>query len=108
AERFVTSAFLQGDANRYYRSKETGAYIQDKFQFRPNLSVTAGLRFDDHGGLTEKNGRLYNFDPSRYDYDATTDTIVSNGLIIASNNKVFPSKGVSDSTLTGRQWGLAP
>jgi hypothetical protein len=105
---FVTSAFLQGDANRYYRSKETGAYIQDKFQFRPNLSVTAGLRFDDHGGLTEKYGRLYNFDPSRYDYDATTDTIVSNGLIIASNNKVFPSKGVSDSTLTGRQWGLAP
>jgi Carboxypeptidase regulatory-like domain/TonB dependent receptor len=105
---FVTSTFLQGDANRYYRAKDTGAYLQDKFQIRSNLSLTAGLRFDDHGGLTEKHGRFYNFDPSLYNYDAATDTIVSNGFIIAGNNKLFPSKGVSNSTLTGRQWGLAP
>jgi Carboxypeptidase regulatory-like domain len=108
SDGFVTSSFLQGDANRYYRSKENGFYLQDKFQFRSNLSLTAGLRFDYHGGLTEKYGRLYNFEPSLYDYDDATDTIVSNGLIIAGNNKQFPSKGVSDSTLTGRQWGLAP
>jgi hypothetical protein len=105
---FVTTAFLQGDANRYYRSKDTGAYLQDKFQFRSNLSITAGLRFDDHGGLTEKYGRFYNFEPSLYNYNVASDTIVSNGLIIAGNNKLFPTKGVSDSTLTGRQWGIAP
>jgi hypothetical protein len=105
---FVTSAFLQGDANRYYRAKDTGAYLQDKFQIRPNLSLTAGLRFDDHGGLIEKYGRFYNFDPSRYSYDAASDTITSSGFVIAGNNKVFPTKGVSDSTLTGRQWGLGP
>jgi hypothetical protein len=105
---FITTAFLQGDANRYYRSKETGAYLQDKYQIRSNLSLTAGLRFDDHGGLTEKYGRMYNFDPSEYDYDAATDTIINNGFLVAGNNKLFPSKGVSDSTLTGRQWGLAP
>jgi len=34
--------------------------------------------------------------------------IVSNGFIVAGNNPLFPTKGVSDSTLTGRQWGLAP
>ena len=66
------------------------------------------MRLDYHGGLTEKNGRIFNFDPSLYNYDAATDTIVSNGLIIAGNNPDFPTKGVSDSTLTGRQWGLAP
>ena len=31
-----------------------------------------------------------------------------NGIIIAGNNKLFPTKGVSNTTLTGRQWGFAP
>jgi hypothetical protein len=105
---YVTTNVLQGNANRYLRANEWGLYVQDKFQFRPNLSFTAGLRFDDDGGLSEKYGHLYNFDPADYDYDATTDTLVSNGIIVAGNNKEFASKGVSDSTLTGRQWGLAP
>jgi len=108
ADGFITTSFLQGNANRYYRSNETGWYLQDKFQVRSNLSFSAGLRFDYHGGLKEKNGRIYNFDPSRYSYDATSDTITENGFIIAGNNPNFPTKGVSDSTLTGRQWGLAP
>jgi hypothetical protein len=108
ADGFITTNFLQGDANRYYRSNETGWYVQDKFQVRSNLSFSAGIRFDYHGGLREKNGRIYNFDPSQYSYDATSDTITSNGFLIAGNNPDFPTKGVSDSTLTGRQWGLAP
>jgi Carboxypeptidase regulatory-like domain len=108
SDGFIATTFLQGNANRYYRANETGEYLQDKFQLKTNLSVTAGLRWDYNGGLTEKNGLLYNFDPSLYNYDPTTDTIVDNGFIVAANNKTFPSKGVSDSTLTGRQWGLAP
>ncbi len=108
ADGFIATSFLQGDANRYYRSRETGWYAQDKFQIRPNLSVTAGIRFDYHGGLTEKNGRIFNFDPSSYSYDANSDTITSNGFIVAGNNPDFPTRGVSDSTLNGRQWGIAP
>jgi Carboxypeptidase regulatory-like domain/TonB dependent receptor len=105
---YVTTNVLQGNANRYLRANEWGLYVQDKFQFRPNLSFTVGLRFDDDGGMSEKYGRLYNFDPADYDYDPTSDTLVSNGIIVAGNNKQFASKGVSPSTLTGRQWGLAP
>jgi hypothetical protein len=105
---FVSTAYLQGDANRYYRANQTGTYVQDKFQLRSNLSVTAGLRFDWNGGLKEKYGRIYNFDPSQYSYDETSGTVTSTGFVIAGNNKLFPTKGVSDTTLTGRQWGLAP
>jgi hypothetical protein len=108
ADGFITTNFLQGDANRYYRSNEWGGFLQDKFQLRPNLSISVGLRLDDHGGLTEKNGRIFNFDPSAYSYDAASDTITSNGFIVAGNNPLFPTKGVSNSTLTGRQWGLGP
>jgi hypothetical protein len=105
---FQSTAFLQGNASRYYRANQTGEYIQDKFQLRPNLSLTGGLRFDWDAGLTEKYGRIYSFDPSLYNYNAASDTITSNGFILAGNNQQFPSKGVSDTTLTGRQWGIAP
>jgi hypothetical protein len=30
------------------------------------------------------------------------------GLVVAGNNKTFGTKGVSDSTMTARQWGFAP
>jgi len=105
---FTTTKFLQGNANRYMRAGQSGVYIQDKFQFRSNLSLTAGLRWDWDGGFTEKYGRIYNFDPSRYSYDDATDRLTSNGIIIAGNNKLFPTHGVSNTTLTGRQWGFAP
>ena len=108
ASGFIATTFLQGNANRYFRSNETGWFVQDKFQIRPNLSVSAGLRWDYHGGLKEKYGRMFNFDPSQYSYDPVADKITSNGFIVAGNNPDFPTKGVSDSTLTGRQWGLAP
>jgi len=105
----IGTNFYQGDANRYYRSTDDGLYVQDKFQFRSNLSLTLGLRFDRHGALTEKNGDLFNFDPTRYSYDAATDTIGGNGgLVVAGNNSQFHTPGVSASTLTGRQWGFAP
>jgi len=40
SDGFVTSTFLQGNANRYYRSNDEGLYVQDKFQFRSNLSLS--------------------------------------------------------------------
>ena len=107
ATGFYVSSFLQGDASRYYRSNQLGMYVQDKYQVTPTLSLTAGLRYDWDGGLTEKYGRIFNFDPTRYSYDIASDTITNPGLIIAGNN-ANGTPGVSPTTLTGRQWGMAP
>jgi hypothetical protein len=104
---YAGTLYLTGNPNRYWRANETGEYIQDKFQLHSNLSITAGLRFDYEGGLTEKYGDLLNFDPSKYSYDPLTDTITSTGLIVAGNSP-HATPGVSASTLTGRQWGFAP
>ena len=101
----------RNNANRYYRTNEGDSYVQDKWQVLPNLSITAGLRYDYHGGLTEKYGNLFNFDPSLYNVTGTTTTgfVVNNsGFVVAGNNKFNPTQGVSDSTLTGRQWGFSP
>jgi len=76
---FYVTSFLQGDASRYYRANQLGSYLQDKFQVTPHLSLTAGVRYDWDGGLTEKYGRIFNFDSSLYNYNATSDTIVNPG-----------------------------
>jgi len=104
---FNTTTFLQGNANRYYRANQLGIYLQDKFQVKSNLTITAGLRYDWDGGLTEKNGRIFNFDPTVYNYNTGSDTITNPGFIIAGNNANGTS-GVSNTTLTGRQWGFGP
>ena len=115
---YNVTTFLQGNANRYYRANQLGLFLQDKFQIKPNLTITAGLRYDWDGGLTEKNGNIFNFDPSLYSYATTTGPLptgetagylgpTQSGFVIAGNNK-NGTQGVSNTTLTGRQWGFAP
>jgi hypothetical protein len=106
-QNFTATTFLQGNANRYYRANETGLFAQDKFQVTPTLSVTLGVRYDWDGGFTEKYGNIFNFDPKQYSYSVASDMITSSGFIIAGNN-ANGTKGVSNTTLNGRQWGIAP
>jgi hypothetical protein len=111
-----------GSASRYYRSDTIGTYINDNFKLRPNLTITAGIRWDIDGPLSEKYGKLTTFDPTKYNYtqctvggapadpavtfynggscDAGTDQINSSGLEIAS--------GAGDSLMKNHQWGFAP
>ncbi|SPF48260.1 conserved exported hypothetical protein [Candidatus Sulfotelmatobacter kueseliae] len=103
------SEVLSGATSRYYRSKQVGAYVQDNIRVQSNLTLDLGLRWDWDGPLYEKNGNLTNFHPDDYSYNVASDTIENIGLVIAGNNKAFGgTKGVSNSTLTGRQWGFAP
>ncbi len=101
----------RNNADRYYRTNEFSGYVQDKWQARTNLSITAGVRYDYHGGMTEKYGDMFNFDPSLYDVTGDTTNgfnVVNSGFVIAGNNKQNPTKGISASTLNGRQWGISP
>ena len=61
----------RNNADRYYRTNELNGYLQDKWQALTNLSITAGVRFDYHGGMTEKYGNMFNFDPSLYNVTGT-------------------------------------
>lgn len=102
------SELLSGATGRHYRTKQLGIYGQDKWRIRHNLTLDLGVRWDWDGPLTETNGLLTNFYPKDYSYDVASDAITSVGLVVAGNNKTFGTKGVSNSTLTGRQWGFAP
>ena len=107
--------FLNGETNRHFRSRSAGLFAQDNIKVQSNLTLNLGVRWDWDGPLYEKNGLLTNFYPSDYKYDLATDSFgtLANGepgvgLVVAGNNKAFGFKGVSNSTLTGRQWMFAP
>ncbi|MGA2588960.1 MAG: TonB-dependent receptor [Bryobacteraceae bacterium] len=102
------SSEFAGNSNRYYRSDTAGVYINDNYKVLSNLSLTLGLRWDFDGPLSEKYGRLTDFDPSLYSYDASTDTITNSGLEVAGNNSQFGTSGANNSLLKQHQWGLAP
>jgi hypothetical protein len=91
---------FSGSANRYYRSDTVGAFINDNYKLRSNLTVTLGLRWDYDGPLTEKYGRLTDFNSALYSYNAATDSITGSGLEFAKNG--------SDSLLKNLQAGWAP
>jgi hypothetical protein len=103
---------FSGASNRHYRSRQAGVYVQDNIKVKSNLTVNLGVRWDWDGPLVEKDGLLANFYPKKYQYNVAGDSFGNNGqaigLVIAGNNKGFGTKGVSNSTLTGRQWGFAP
>jgi carboxypeptidase family protein/TonB-dependent receptor-like protein len=106
-----------GAASRYYRSDTIGAYAGDSFKLRSNLTITAGLRWDYDGPLTEKYGKLTALNPAAYKYipcasggapadptavscDAGTDVIANSGFEISGSS--------SKSLMNARQWAFAP
>jgi len=104
-ETFVEGQVKSGDAfngtaTRYYRADTVGAFVNDSYKIRSNLTISAGLRWDYDGPFTEKYGRLTAFNPALYNYNAASDTIVNGGLEVAGNG--------SNSLMQAPQWGFAP
>ena len=104
----TSGRYFAGTSNRYYRSDTVGAFVQDNYKLASNVSLTLGVRYDYDGPLWEKYGNLTTFNPNAYQYNLATDTILNSGIVVAGNNKSLATPGESNSTLTGRQWNIAP
>lgn len=112
-ETFVEGVVRSGEAwngggSRYYRANTAGVFVNDDYKMLSNLDLTVGLRWDLNGAFSEKYGRLTAFNPQLYSYDASSDTIVNDGLEVAGNNAAFGTSGANDTLLNQRQWGFAP
>jgi hypothetical protein len=109
-----SGTLLDGETNRHFRARQAGLYAQDSYKIKPNLTVNYGLRWDWDGPLYESNGLLTSFSPADYNYSLANDAFSAVngtpgvGIVVAGNNSTLGTKGISNSTLTGRQWGFAP
>jgi trimeric autotransporter adhesin len=51
-----------GDTSTYFRGNQWGAFGQDDWHLRPNLTISLGLRWEYFSPLAEKYGRISNLD----------------------------------------------
>ncbi|HEV7512094.1 MAG TPA: TonB-dependent receptor [Candidatus Acidoferrum sp.] len=54
-----------GNSHRHITQKSFGVYVSDDWKLKPNITLTAGLRYDLNGALSEKNNLGSNFFPDR-------------------------------------------
>lgn len=65
------------------RKIEDFAYVQDQFKLRPNITLTAGLRYEFYSNFHEQHGRGLVFDPR---------TCPTGGFCPAGSDYYFPYK----------------
>ncbi|MGI8743314.1 MAG: TonB-dependent receptor domain-containing protein [Bryobacteraceae bacterium] len=60
--RAQSSSVRFGTSSNYFRGNVWGAFVQDDWRARANLTINAGLRYEYYSPLSEKYGHLANLD----------------------------------------------
>ncbi|MFI5102666.1 MAG: TonB-dependent receptor domain-containing protein [Terriglobales bacterium] len=80
-----TQDLFAAEANPYY-----AAFVEDTYHLRPNLTISAGLRWDIFGGKTERHNRLEYFDPTAVGTDPSTGLPFTGGEVFATSGHRSP------------------
>jgi hypothetical protein len=80
-----TQDLFSAVASPYY-----AAFVEDTYHARPNLTITAGLRWDIFGGKTERHNRLEYFDPTAVGTDPVTGDPFTGGEVFANSGHRSP------------------
>lgn len=83
-----------------YRAHDFSGFVQDDYRIASRLTLNLGLRWDYLGNITEKHGRISNFDPSLLTPLAAQmgGAGLQDGFVIPASAGKFGTPGVSNST----------
>ena len=90
------------------RNNLWGLFFQDSYKVHPNLTVTAGLRWDYYGPISEKNGKLASVVVGSGSYMFTDLAVRTGGTQFNAQKTNFgPQLGFawSPSSFAGREFG---
>jgi hypothetical protein len=102
----VSGGFLQGNPVYDYDYHDyVGAYVQDNWRVRPNLSLNAGVRWEPFIPIKNTFGWVSHFDQSRFDRGirSTTYPQAPAGLMFPGDEG-YPG----DAASFGKTWQFAP
>jgi hypothetical protein len=74
-------------AQRYFRTSYYGGFVQDDFKFRPNLTLSFGLRYEYYSPVSEPQGLLSNLVLAGSGPDALTNATLITGKTVYSTPK---------------------
>ena len=79
------SSFTQNNSDFHaeIRQHQWELYAQDSFRWKPNLTVTYGVRYSRFNQPTDANGQTTGFDPALFDPSKAPQINSSNGQIVA-------------------------
>jgi len=85
------SSFTQNNSDFHaeIRQHQWELYAQDSFRWKPNLTVTYGVRYSRFNQPTDANGQATGFDPAIFDPAKAPQINSSNGQIVAGTGTVL-------------------
>ena len=96
-----TSSIAYGNADKYLRQSVYDGYITDDWRLRPELSISAGIRWEYGAPITEIYGRLVNLDIAT-GFSAVAPVLASNPTGRLTNER-YP-----DSLIRPDRRGIEP
>ena len=104
---FTATTFLQGNADRYFRANETGLFVQDKFQVtaEPEHHGRRALRLERRADRKVRQPLQLRSLPIQLRCGVGHHHQLG---LHHRRQQQERNLGVSKTTLTGRQWGIAP
>lgn len=102
------SGSLAATAPLTLENRYTGAYIQDNWRFRRDLTVTLGLRYDVETPYTERHNQIsYGFDPNASVSLTFPGRTLAGGIQFVGNNGNPRQGGRTDHNNIGPRVGFA-